>query len=95
MQIFSMWTFGLIAALTIAVFGVGYPVARKLRQFWAWATGSEPPREKMIVFLPINLIIGLLVGGFVQTFYDAGLICSQYRQPLLSCTIKVVSQHSK
>lgn len=92
MLFFSMWTFGFVALLTVVFFGLGYPLARKVRQFWAWATGTEPPKEKMVVFLPLNLIVGLLVGGFFQTFYDVGSVCSQYQQPLIPCTIKVLSQ---
>lgn len=92
MQIFSLWTFGLIALATVAFFGISYPIARKMRTFWAWATGTEAPKEKMVVFLPLNLIVGLLVGGFVQSFYDAGTLCNEHQQPLLTCTFKVLNQ---
>lgn len=92
MQLLSMWTFGLLTLATVAFFGISYPVARKVRTFWAWATGTEPPKEKMIVFLPINLIIGLLAGGFIQTIYDTGSACNQAHQPIVVCTFQHLGQ---
>jgi hypothetical protein len=93
MQLLSMWTFGLVTLATIAFFGISYPVARKLRTFWAWATGTEPPKEKMVVFLPLNLIIGLLAGGFLQTFYTVGSACNEAHQPVVVCTMQTMNQH--
>jgi hypothetical protein len=48
----------------------------------------------MVVFLPLNLIVGFLIGGFAQTFYDAGAMCSQSEQPLVRCTFNLLSQQS-
>lgn len=94
MQMLSLWSFGFVALLTIPAFGLLYWLGRKVREFWAWATGTEPPKEKMVVFLPLSLLAGLLVSGFVQTLYDAGSMCNQYQQPLVPCTFKAIQQHS-
>jgi hypothetical protein len=94
MQILSLWTFGLVTLATIVLFAVGYPVARKMRTFWAWAKGTEPPKEKIVVFLPINIVFGLLIGGFAQSFYDAGSACKQEQLPLIPCTFQVLSHRS-
>ncbi|MYN09207.1 hypothetical protein [Pseudoduganella aquatica] len=67
---------------------ISYPLARKIRTFLAWATGTDAPKEKMVVFLPLNLMVDLLVGGFLQTFYDASQVCTLYQQPLIPCTFK-------
>lgn len=93
MQILSLWSFGAVALLTIIAFGILYLGGRQVRRFWAWATGTEPPKEKIVVFLPMSLLVGLLVSGFVQSFYDAGSMCSQYQQPLIPCTFKALAQH--
>jgi hypothetical protein len=82
----------LIAILTAFLFGLLYPLSRSLRTFWAWATGTESPKEKMVVFLPLNLIVGFLIGGFAQTFYGAGAMCYRSAQPLVPCTLKLLSE---
>jgi membrane-bound metal-dependent hydrolase YbcI (DUF457 family) len=94
MQLLSLWSFGVVAVVTIILFGASYLAGRKVRQFWAWATGTEPPKEKVAVFLPLSLLVGLLVSGFVQSFFDAGSMCHQYQQPLIPCTFKALNQHS-
>jgi len=91
-QLIAMWHFGLIALATIGLFGGGYLANRKLRQFWAWAKNSEAPKERVVVFLPLNLLVGLLIGGFVQTVYEAGSMCSQYQRPLVPCTLHVLTR---
>ena len=94
MQLLSLWSFGVVAAVTIILFGAFYLAGRKARQFWAWATGTEPPKEKVAVFLPLSLLVGLLVSGFAQSFFDAGSMCQQHQQPLIPCTFKALNQHS-
>ena len=93
MQLLSLWSFGFVAVATVFLFGGLYLFSRPVRRFWAWATGTEPPKEKVIVFLPLYLFIGLIVSGFIQTTFDAGAMCHQYQQPLIPCTIKAISQH--
>ena len=92
MQFLSLWTFGFIAFATIFFFPLAYLGGRQVRRFWAWSNGTEPPKEKVIVFLVIHLLIGLIASGFVQSLFDAGSACKQSAQPLLPCTITVLGQ---
>lgn len=92
MQLLSAWHFGFVSLLAIVFFGVGYLVSRQVRRFWAWSTGNVPPKEKPVVFLPLSLIVGLIAGGFLQTFYEAGSICQSQGKPLVPCTIKLVGE---
>ncbi len=91
MHVLPLWSFGIVALMTIIFFPLAYLGGRKVQQFWAWATGTEPPKEKVIVFLPLSIIIGLLLSGFVQAFFDAGSMCHEYHQNILFCTFRVLN----
>lgn len=93
MQLLSLWSFGFVAVATVFLFGGFYLLGRRVRRFLAWANGTEPPKEKVAFFLPLYLFIGLIISGFTQTIFDAGAMCHQYQQPLIPCTVKVISQH--
>jgi len=68
-----IWEFGIVPLILMAVFPSVYMAGRVARNFGAWLQRDESPKERFGAYIVIGLILGLVIGGLIQPYYNCYL----------------------
>ncbi|MFA9459784.1 hypothetical protein [Thiohalorhabdus methylotrophus] len=72
----DLWDLGPVVWVGAVGLPALYLLLRQLKRFWAWATRSgKGPRERKAVFVPFAFLVGLWLGGWGQSFWEAYQVC--------------------
>lgn len=82
-------SFGLISIIGCVIFVVFYLVILTLRKGAAWMTRDDAPKERVLPFVALSAIIGLLIGSMIQSLYDGSKPCREQGSSLVVCLSKM------
>ena len=68
-----IWGFGIVPLIVMVIFPIMYITGRLMRNFGAWMQRDEQPKERFRAHIIILAVLGFVIGGFIQPYYNCYL----------------------
>lgn len=82
-----MFSFGYMSIAGAVLLPILWFLSFHFRRFTAWSVGKEPPGEKTVVFIPVTMVLGLIVGSILQPQWDRISACTDQGYSYKSCML--------
>ncbi|QHM76494.1 hypothetical protein C7M52_02470 [Mixta theicola] len=79
------FSFGIASLAVAAVMTGAYLAGYCLRHVGAYINRSTPPQERMLWYVGITLVLGLVIGSMLQPYWEKISNCRDYGEPWARC----------